>query len=355
MGHIRRFYGGAVMQILTRSTAPALPRPAQWKLNKSQPKWEKGHDAITYRRTMANFGAAAGAFASHFATIGLGAALGASFGGGLGVFGWGIGVAGAVGGGLAGGYLGAKFQGTTMWGRSLLTKVGATAGNLAGRGMHLLKIPLRSNHVETARRFSIPNLNRYGADMTHSGHDKISENDAGALIAKMQPGDVILTGDDRSTPIATATHVLTGRSNFTHAILYKGNDRAIESKMGAGVVESSMKDILTGKHHAVVIRPDYEPGQAKKAIDFSDALVGKPYDYKFSSGNETWYCSEAVYAAVTEAAPHVEFDTRSLLGHEVIIPNDLFFTEDAGVVGEVGEGRTYMDRLMGKFIAPKTP
>lgn len=329
-----------------------LPRPDEWKLSEPKGEWVKGHDALTYRRTMANVGAAVGAFASHFLAIGAGVALGASLGAGLGAIGWGIGVAGAIGGGVAGAVAGAKFQGTTFWGRSLMTKAGATAGHLIGRGMHALKLPLRSNHVETAERFSIANLNRYGADMTHSGHEKISDAEADALIANMKPGDVVLTGDNRSTPIATATHVLTGRSNFTHAIIYKGEGQAIEAVMGDGVREKSLKEILTGKHHAVAIRPDYHEGQAEKAIAFSEDLLGKPYDYKFKTGNETWYCSEAVYAALQDAAPQVEFDTRKLLWHEMVIPNDLLYTEDAGVVGEVGEGRTYIDRMMGKFIGP---
>ncbi len=344
------------LSTLRKAKLPAadkpLPRPDQWEISEKKGSWVKGHDALTYRRTMSNVGAAAGAFASHFVMLGAGVALGASTGAMLGNISWPLGIAGAIAGGLGGGYVGAKLQGSTMWGRSLLTKAGATAGNLVGRGMHALKVPLRSNHVETAERFSIKSLNRYGADMLHSGHDKISETEADQLIEKLQPGDVILTGDNRSTPIATATHIMTGRSNFTHAIIYKGEDRAIEAVMGGGVIENSMKTILTGKHHAVAIRPDYEEGQGQKAVEFSEKLVGKPYDYKFSNGNETWYCSEAVYAAVTDAAPQVEFDTRKILGHEIVVPNDLFYSEDVGVIGEVGTGRTSLDRMMGKFIAP---
>lgn len=329
-----------------------LPRPDSWELNTVKGEWSNKFDGVTYRRTMSNVGAAVGGFLSHFAAIGAGVALGASAGAGLGALGWGIGVAGAIGGGLVGGYAGAKVQGATLWGRSLMSKAGATVGNGVGRAMHLLKIPLRTNHVETAERFSVKSLNRYGADMTHTGHARISEAEADALVEKLQPGDVILTGDNRSTPFATATQLLTGRSDFTHGILYQGEGKALEAVMADGVRSKDLKEILTGKNHAVALRPDYTEGQAEKAVEFAESQLGQSYDFKFKGGNSTWYCSELVHAAVSESAPQVDFQTRHIIGKEIIVPNDLFYTDDAGVIGEVGQGRSYVDRMMGKFIDP---
>ena len=332
-------------QPAVRDASAALPRPDQWEMKTTTREWSSEHDLKTYRRTFANIGAACGGFLSHFAALGAGAMLGASIGGAVG-----LGIAGTVALGAAGAAAGAKLQGTTLWGRSLLSKAGALAGDVTARLAHLVGLPLRSDLVETATHFNIKSLNQYGADMAYSGHPGVPEADAKAFIAKLQPGDIILTGDERSTPFATVTHLVTGRSDFTHAILYQGDNKTIEAKMATGVIEGDLKEVLTGKHHAVAIRPDYQAGQADQVMEAGRQQLGRPYDFKFKEGNDNFYCSESVYAAMKKGAPQIEFKTHHLLGRQLVIPNDLFYTQNAGVVGEVGVGRSYLDRLMGKYI-----
>lgn len=331
---------------------PELPRPADYQLNDSVRTWSRDYDNETYRRTYANAGAAIGGFLSHFAALGAGAFGGVTLGGTLGAaVGGGLGATiGSVVGGIGGAVAGAKLQGTTLWGRALLSKAGAAVGNVAGRLAGIVGIPMRSDLVETASRFHIPTLNAHGAEMDYTGHACIQKADAQAFIAKLQPGDVILTGDERSTPFMTVTQLVTHRSDFTHAILYQGEGKTIEAKMENGVREGELESVLLGKQHAVAIRPDYQDGQAGKVIEAGRELLGKKYDFKFKQGNDSYYCSEAVNAAVKKGAPDLSFRERHFLGRAITIPNDMLYTDKGRVAAEVGMGRSYLDCLMGKYI-----
>lgn len=322
----------------------ALPRPDSWQLNTSDRGWSKQHDLSTYQRTCSLIGAAVGGFASHFAVLGAGAMLGSSLGAVVG------GPIGAALLGAGGAYLGAKLQGKTMVGRALLASVGAAVGHAVGTVAKPLGVPLRNDMVDTARNFSLDSLNEYSRDMHHSGHPCSTLAETNQLIDKLQPGDIVLTGDERSTPFATATFLLTGRSDFTHAFIYQGDNKTVEARTESGVIEGDLREVLTGKHHAVALRPDYQPGQAQKVVAASREQIGRPYDFKFNSGNEGLYCSEAVEEAVGKGAPQIALQSHDFLGRHLVIPNDLLFTQQAGVVGEIGVARSYLDRLMGKYI-----
>lgn len=326
---------------------PPLPVQAdsfQQRMAESHPV--RGADLQTYRTTLAGCGAAVGAFGSHFVAAGLGIWAGAALAGALG-----FGPIGAVVGGAIGAAAAVKVQFKTWMGREVGARLGAIAGDFAGKGAFAAGIPLPSHLVETTRNFSYTGMREVLDDVSHNSHPRISPAEAQAFVAALQPGDVVLTNDEASTPFALATLILTGRGcDFTHGIVHTGNGKTVEARMKGGVQRGDLISVLTQKHHAVALRPHYLPGQADATVAAAEAMIGKPYDFKFKMGNDSFYCSEAVYETLKTGAPQLQFQSRPVLNREVIVPSDLLRTKDADVVAEAGVGRTMFDAYLAKLV-----
>lgn len=306
----------------------------------------RGADLSTYRRTLAGAGAAVGAFSSHFVAAGLGIWAGSALAGALG-----FGPVGAVVGAAIGAAAAVKVQFKTWMGREIGARLGALAGDYAGKGAYAAGLPLPGHIVETTRNFSYTGMREVLDDVSHNSHPRISLADAQAFVAALKPGDVVLTNDEASTPFALATLVLTGHGcDFTHGIVHTGGGKTVEARMKGGVQEGDLIDVLTRKHHAVALRPHYQPGQAEAVVAAAKDMVGKPYDFKFKMGNDSFYCSEAVYETLKKGAPQLEFKSRPVLNREVIVPSDLLRTKDADVVAEAGVGRTMFDAYLAKLV-----
>lgn len=334
-------------------TAPVAAPPAALPVQADQyrgstPPHQRVHgaDLDTYRRVYGALGAATGSFASHVAMLAGGTALGVAAGSAVG------GPIGGIVGGLAGIYLGFKVQLKTMLGRQIGGRVGGILGDLGGRGASLVGLPLRSDHVDETHDYSFKTMETHLGDINYTHHPHISAAQADAFIAQLKPGDVIVTNDEAATIWTLAIGLVDGKADFNHAILYQGNGKTLESRtVTHGVAEGDLKKVLQHKHHAVAIRPRYtSDAEAQAAVDQGRSMIGIPYDFKFKFGDDSLYCSEFVYKAVHNAAPHVDFKKRAVIGRVAILPGDLLRTSQADVVAEAGRDGTPFNSYLAKFV-----
>ncbi|MEW6279872.1 MAG: YiiX/YebB-like N1pC/P60 family cysteine hydrolase [Candidatus Eremiobacterota bacterium] len=328
---------------------PARPLPVaadQFRPSTPEaPAWVSGADRATYVRTGATLGAATLSFASHFAMPAAGAWAGVT----LASSALGHPVATVVGG-LVGAFAAHKLQSKTLIGRHLGGYLGAGLGATVGVVAHALRIPLRSDHVEESSGFRWSKLPGLLGTTSATSHPHMSEAEADAFMARLKPGDIVLTNDEACTPFSLIVALVDGKADYNHALLYIGDGRTIESRtVTHGVAEGNLKKQLLKKHHAVAIRPHYEAGQAEQVVEAGRAQIGIAYDYRFRMGDNAMYCSEQVYKALKQGAPQIEFKRWPLITREVVLPGDFLRTSQADVVAEAGVDRTLVNSYLAKF------
>jgi hypothetical protein len=316
--------------------------------------WVKGSDLSTYKKVYGAIGAATMAFSSHFAMAGGFGAAGAIIGGVLGTVVAGPigGIVGKVAGSIVGAYAGVKLQAKTGIGRKIAGKVGGGMGEMLGTIARALKIPLRSDHIEETKNYSYESMKTHLGTTQYTSHPHISKEDTEKFIAKLKPGDIVLTNDEACTIFSLLIVAVDGKADFNHAILHTGDGKTIESRtVTHGVAEGDLRDVLPHKHHAIAVRPRYEPAeQAADVVKAGKDMIGTKYDYLFGMGDNSMYCSEVVYKAVRKGAPQVDFKKRPLLTKEVILPGDLLRTKEADVIAEVGKDNTLFTSYLAKFV-----
>ena len=100
------------------------------------------------------------------------------------------------------------------------------------------------------------------------------------------------------------------RRRLTHCgFFYRdrtGTLRVVEA-VGRGVVSTELQDFLGRtsewrRGRVLVGRTMASPVALRAALDFVLARLGKPYDAAFEIGNEQWYCSELMDAALVHGA-----------------------------------------------------
>ena len=313
-------------------SAGNLPRARDWKLNTVDRKWSSEHEEASYQGLFATVGSLVGRVlekaalsSSQFALRLSGALVGLGF----------VGIGdGAMMGDLAFEGVRSIVQGVTDRFPTAGKEVGAKLGGAAQQ----VGVPLREDLVDML-----------GRPLPHGGPN-ISPERATEFVNSLQPGDIVLTGDERSVAVSGLTIAATGHSSFTHALIYEGDGISIEATVKKGVAKIVLEDVLSGKQHAVALRPAYGPGEAEKAVAYARQKLGKGYDFKFKEGNDAYYCSELVHSVTKEASPQLDLPTFSALGRQIVIPNDFVMSESMSVVDEAGRQRSYIEMALSKGL-----
>ncbi len=130
------------------------------------------------------------------------------------------------------------------------------------------------------------------------------------LMAAVQPGDLVFakgTGLVADATNGAWTHVALcvekgPPPKFVEAVGMTGSpgSRGLTRESTFTQFISDTDLAVGGKPTFAIVRPTDDPQRIAEAIQFAREQVGKPYDFAFSTLNDTYYCSELVYAAYNQ-------------------------------------------------------
>ncbi len=170
-------------------------------------------------------------------------------------------------------------------------------------------------------RFVLKILWSIGGHHDHvDGLPRVRGDDFRPFLERMRAGDVVLLGNNGHL---THIGVHVGEGSLVHSM---ATEKTMRGWLGAlwdalvrllrrddaltGVVEEPLLGFLDRYERDtwVVLRhPGLDEPAASLGVERVRSLVGKPYDYDFSPGDDEYYCTEIVdeflRAALGEAAP----------------------------------------------------
>jgi cell wall-associated NlpC family hydrolase len=136
--------------------------------------------------------------------------------------------------------------------------------------------------------------------IVHPRTNKLTHSDIIKAKFKLRKGDVILAGD-----LKTILPSFFGEP-VTHSALYLGGRKFIHS-ITRGVQYTSLHHILTAYDTLAILRiPRIRKRRSiiKKALTYARTQYGKPYNFDFSRGPKSFFCTELVNEAFKHAGFH---------------------------------------------------
>lgn len=114
---------------------------------------------------------------------------------------------------------------------------------------------------------------------------------------------------------------------YTHAALYlvRGDHHQIIEVTTKGIDTTSLANFLFSKDYVALLRPKFirNKHEQQKIIDYAVSYKGRPYDFYFEKGEDSFYCSELIWRVLRKACPTFRsFKAKKYLGIETIVPQD---------------------------------
>jgi hypothetical protein len=162
---------------------------------------------------------------------------------------------------------------------------------------------------------------------------RVHEAHVVAALARLQPGDVILTRE-RGAP---TNLIIPGR--YTHATIWSPKDGRAEvvEAVGEGVRVTGIYDLLMAHDGFAIMRArESTKEQRCAAAEIARTFVGRPYDVRLEmeddygkrDGEREFYCGELPCVAHRKANPRFTFRGGQRLGVWTAEPMDYFWQRD---------------------------
>jgi uncharacterized protein YycO len=153
-------------------------------------------------------------------------------------------------------------------------------------------------------------------------HRAVKARDVFDMADVLRAGDVLITFS-----LGELTNYFI-EGDFKHAALYIGNSRVVEA-IGKGVSVTDFEEFCAGKDRIAVLRPLFcDESTSRIAALNAISQIGKPYDYYFEMGEQSFYCAELITWAYFNATNGLSpFVKREVMGVETVLPNDFYMAK----------------------------